>query len=642
MHRTHPRANREIVAHLSSTRSIRNELSALRARTQLRQLAVLATIRNSSIVWTRGRIPCPTCAFTLIEAVDIVMSSPSSSSRSARRSWLPQRAVTRVFAITTAICGMAVVSCRDSRVTAPLAPRPLLNVHASGAGRIPNGGTHADSMQAMSAARTRTLGRPAASVRRLSKSLTPTSPPTCGIASFTLPFGVAILPGQFPTASDTFDLLAVSFLAEQPDCETNVTVSPASTPMLLHNSNPDPGLLQEQPLQITFDSAVGSVSVYSEGAMTCAGSDLGTIVALDSAGHELARAAMSVRDSTDCGADSVSYGAYGTVAVAANLIRGVTILASPYVFPVYIPPDSTGTDTVTGHLSVTYELYLGAPVAGVDSVTIRSVRGPNDSGSFTSARGENVLSLSATAAGLGAKPQIIWSFVRNPIGQAKVRPPSQVTAGLVSSDTVPVQDSTRYLPLTHPAPLSQLQLSFIVTASTAPPQTAVHSAPDTITQSGRDALREEYVEYGIDTVQNAAWYTQKYPAIRTATGPITALNYGDHSWAVVDPNLSLRLKDLQDRWGTSLTLISAFRDPMHHRLHIRVAGGGRPVPMSEHQYGSAADIFVNNDSTTWARLRALAGKLDASVCIEPYPQTKKSHLHVHYDVECHSGWEFTP
>jgi hypothetical protein len=279
-----------------------------------------------------------------------------------------------------------------------------------------------------------------------------------------------------------------------------------------------------------------------------------------------------------------------------------------------------------------------------DSLTVTSVAGSNAGGSFTSLAREDTLSLNAKAVGLGPSPQLLWMIADDSIGQLTVIPPNSMTAGLMTSVTVPAQSSSRYATLTaHPAPLSKLALRFVVTASSVPPQPAIQSAPDTIVQSELDAMREEYAEYKIAVPPHSSWYTQQYPRV-TAPGPITQLNFGDYTWSYIDPDLPTELNALQNLRQRTLTLISAFRDPLHQRLHIRVAGGTSPTApaqLSQHQYGSAADIYVNNDSVTWSRMRALAGAANPAVCIEPWAKTHATHLHVHYNVACDPLWKFT-
>jgi hypothetical protein len=318
----------------------------------------------------------------------------------------------------------------------------------------------------------------------------------------------------------------------------------------------------------------------------------------------------------------------------------------------------TATDSVCFDLFTTsgYEI-ISATVDGVserdsilvtvavpDSLHVTSVAGHNQGGSFTSLAKEDTLTLSAKAVGLGPNPQVSWMIADDSIGPLTVIPPNSITAGLMTSVTVPAQSSSRYAPLTaHPAPLNKLALSFVVTASSVPPQPAIQSAPDTIVQSELDAMREEYVEYKIVVPPHSSWYTQQYPRV-TAPGPITQLNFGDYTWSYIDPNLPTQLNTLQNLRQRTLTLISAFRDPLHQRLHIRVAGGTSPTTpaqLSQHQYGSAADIYVNNDSVTWSRMRALAGAANPAVCIEPWIKTHATHLHVHYDVACDPLWKFT-
>jgi hypothetical protein len=114
-------------------------------------------------------------------------------------------------------------------------------------------------------------------------------------------------------------------------------------------------------LNFSFDAGVGSVGVTSNGAMTCMGSSFGTITAFDSLGEVIATAPLELRDSTDCGSDSVTYGVYGIVSASTPSIYAVMInLPLPDSFPVFLD----GGGTVEGYQSMQYELFPGGASCG--------------------------------------------------------------------------------------------------------------------------------------------------------------------------------------------------------------------------------------------------------------------------------------
>lgn len=390
------------------------------------------------------------------------------------------------------------------------------------------------------------------------------------------------------------------------------------------------------PVEVQFDTAITRVSVYGVGAFKCWTNQYGTMTALDAAGQVVGVTRMAMREPGDCGNDSITYGAYGTVATASPRIRRLVIQPpQPWSWDVWIENEFYGT----GYVTADYTLVLSSiPGSTEPTITVQvlSARGPNAGGSFTSAAGENQLALEARVTGVPPDTPIRWSLVDDPSDQVSSTPPSPFNGGPTATATIPAQSLSRWNGITHRAPLNRKALRYLVRASVTVGASTVTSADVVVGQAERDALRQEYLDYQMP-LPNAAWIT-------SALAPgspfsFDELNQGEYAnLAVIDPQLILNLTSLKNDAGYAFSFSSCFRDPIHHRQHITVSGGGTPVPRSNHQYGVAADIRTFMDRTRFRALRVKAWDLGA--CVEPPRISTYDHLHVDWrpPADCLGDW----
>lgn len=162
----------------------------------------------------------------------------------------------------------------------------------------------------------------------------------------------------------------------------------------------------------------------------------------------------------------------------------------------------------------------------------------------------------------------------------------------------------------------------------------VRSDAVTVRQHEFDTLQQEYEDFGVDQPGETSARTN------LSVGGISwnQLNRGDYSIAFVDNRLIGGLEQLQGLVPFVVTLSSGYRNPVHHRYHIEVSGGGSPAPYSIHQSGLAVDIQTGGDRARWEQLRRTAWGLGA--CVEPMTLSTVDHVHADWRplTQCAPAW----
>jgi hypothetical protein len=267
-----------------------------------------------------------------------------------------------------------------------------------------------------------------------------------------------------------------------------------------------------------------------------------------------------------------------------------------------------------------------------------SARGPNLDGSFTTLPGERTIRLRAE---VGAPPDagwIRWEFAPPPGADVRPALPPGLAFGPDATTDMPAQSASRWR-LPHGAPLSARALAVQVTAALPdlPDQPGLRDST-VVRQREVDVLRQEYVDFGL-SVPTAAEVRAPADVAGTTRFSWAQLNQGDYNAAVLTPRLLAGLNAMDALSGRTLVPTSVFRNPAHHRFHIRVSGGFATAQKSQHQYGTAVDVSTGRDLRTWHRLYSWAKQLGA--CAEPLEIATVNHVHADWRPEapdCPKGW----
>ena len=254
----------------------------------------------------------------------------------------------------------------------------------------------------------------------------------CGVDSTTLPRGVRLLPTFFeftfrlsPFGTPVRDAKTAS--PPQPVCGPAIAVSP--NPGNLATSD-YPTRVQREPLDVRFDSAVTGVSIYGLGAFKCYTGQYGRLTAYVAADQIVASVDLQMRNVSDCGQDSITFGAYGTVSGTSQPIRRVLIEPpQPWHWDVIL----NGSFCCVGYVTANYLMVLST-AAPAPTITIVSAGGPNPGGSFIVKAPENVIRLEARVTPASLASNVEWEVV--PLNDSTISP-SAVTPGAVTSFVVP-------------------------------------------------------------------------------------------------------------------------------------------------------------------------------------------------------------
>jgi hypothetical protein len=412
----------------------------------------------------------------------------------------------------------------------------------------------------------------------------------CGVEGWTIPIGYTLLPGttegDFLYAPSPSPVWA-AYYAAQPACGPSMSATPAGYPLNTSAYPVPPERVQMEPVEVRFDTAVTTVGVYGMGAFKCYTGHYGTMSAYDVADAVIATAEMQMREPEDCGADSITYGAYGTVSTSSPRIKRLKIEApQPWSWPVWIDSVFYGT----GYVTADYMLVLSSvPAAPATTLMITSVLGPNPSGSFITKSPENRIALRADVTPSSLASRVRWIAADAPDDEVATVSPASIPDGAVSTMTVPGGQALSRLQAAHRARVSQIALGVQVSASvTDDAGHTITSGPVTARQNEIDAMREEYVELNV---------SHGVPAIGefSLITPDTYRNCGDYRFGILAATFATMLDALQVAFNRTPWQINViYRSAAHNRYHADVGacgGASSGVDLNSwHQYGCAADM----------------------------------------------------
>ena len=564
---------------------------------------------------------------------------------------------------TTLMIGLAAIGCARPTDAFREKVRPLLAAGRS----LAKGVTRADSLRLgtnnlrwllpAGAGTVLHLGSRSAATLAQSRPLDPSA--LCGVDASTLPRGIQLLPTaaestflRSPYQTPVMD--AQQAQPPEPACGPAISVSPLSPP-LNTSAYPDPPTrVQMQPVEVRFDSAVATASVYGVGAFKCYTGQYGRLTAYDEAGHVVSAVEMQMREPEDCSSDSITYGAYGTVSGAAPQIRRLVIeQPQPWSWEVWIE----GTDYGLGYVTADYMLVL-SPETLAASVEIVSAGGPNG-GSFIVRAPENVIRLQARVTPASLAPNVEWEVL--PLNNlVNSIPPDAVARGASSSFVVPASNinpgrghfvpgrnvNPGRWPVNHPGSLSRKSLAYLITAKITVGGQTFRSKPDTVRQDEKDTIREEYVEFGQDSVVQRSELGLSGDASRNSTGDYTI-------WAS-GPKLLKKMPVIDSlarrRWSRGITVTSGYRNPVHHFVHAHAKAMNSP-----HLSGLATDWRITDgpgtltDSLWFEEIHTLSKSRAVDGCWEPAwmiiltssddpSQRRLDHGHTDWREPCPTSW----
>ena len=321
--------------------------------------------------------------------------------------------------------------------------------------------------------------------------------------------------------------------------------------------------------------------------------------------------------------------------------------------------DFPATRTISGSIStvvltpaaadyVAYSMTIRG--AAPTTLTILSATGSSPGGSFTTrtAPSEDVIQLAATVTPSSLQAAVAWQVVDAPSDSGSTIPPQSVPSGANSSFTIPISNrSQSRWPRVHAsanADSLKKALSLQITATVSAQGQVVTSQPVTIRQNEIDTMREEYLEFGQDSVPSLSTIGRLGDANR---------NSGDYTVWVSSSLLLQKMPVMQSlaqaAFGQPITVTSGYRNPVHHLVHVRATAVN-----SVHLFGGATDwrIFDSpaglglTPSQYFDRLKALTKDPTVGGCWEPRATIIQSslthtldHAHTHWSATgCQPGW----
>ena len=273
----------------------------------------------------------------------------------------------------------------------------------------------------------------------------------------------------------------------------------------------------------------------------------------------------------------------------------------------YDNPPQTGyevvTATVDGALQRDSVLVTVIPLI---TIVIDSAGGPNE-GSFLTAqprnsdRRENVITLKAQVSPASLAANVEWEVVALDTMLVRTVPPDSVRRGASTSFVVPTANqstSLRRWPGTphhrlmsdaeKAAQLLRKSLGYRITAKITSNGQTVRSPSVVVRQDEIDTIREEYVEFRVDTVIPREMFGQRGdPGRNTNT---------DYTIWVTELDLITGMDAMQAaarvNWNRAVTVISGYRNPVHHFKHAVASARN-----SAHIRGRATDWNIFDPPT---------------------------------------------
>lgn len=319
----------------------------------------------------------------------------------------------------------------------------------------------------------------------------------------------------------------------------------------------------------------------------------GRLTAYDATDQVLTSVDMQMRNVADCGQESITFGAYGTVSGTSSPIRRVRIEPpQPWHWDVFL----AGEFCCVGYVTANYLMVLSS-AAPAPTITIVSAGGPNPGGSFIVKAPENVIKLEARVTPASLASSVEWEIV--PVTTFTI-PPGSVPRGASTTFVVPNANINpgpgNYVPgpganpgrwpPSHPGALSAKSFAYRITAKVTAAGQTVRSQPVTVQQDEIDVLREEYVEFGQESVPPRSEVGRSGDGNRNVTGDYTVWLSG--------PRLLERMPIMQAlarrRWDDrEIGVMSGFRNPVHHIVHQHLRH-----PNSSHLFGLAVDWIISD------------------------------------------------
>jgi hypothetical protein len=246
---------------------------------------------------------------------------------------------------------------------------------------------------------------------------------------------------------------------------------------------------------------------------------------------------------------------------------------------------------VEGMLSVRLDGVADVATGRTDTALVRIVEPRSTTLEFTSAKGEDQIALKAVLRGAAAGGSVEWRVEPDTGGPIHSLPLVQPAPGALSVFLVPKPPQRGWNIRPHPASAAQradrfkrAALAFRIVATARKGGTLYRSAPLVVRQGNIDAIREEYLVFGL----------AHGPPPVAAFQMQTLRSDGDYPYAAVNPRFDSVFKVLRQRWLAvhpgQWQINGLYRNPGHNLSHVPRGVSSGAVPASWHQYGCAADL----------------------------------------------------
>jgi hypothetical protein len=384
------------------------------------------------------------------------------------------------------------------------------------------------------------------------------------------------------------------------------------------------GYDQAGPVRFNFTGPVRQINLIGRGHISCSGS-FGTLTGYAADGTSIGSVDLELIDPSDCSTvsapDEVTFGAQAGLETKEIIAYAILTPMSLLVYPVLGWHD---------YAAQNWSVVVGSGGPGPLNVDVVVAAGPNAQGSFTRARAERTIQLEARVTPADPQASVAWEIADAPDDAVAAIPPATVPAGVSTSFNLPRHDKSRW-PTDHPGALNRKPLRYQVTAVARRDGQTWRSTPVTVGQDLIDTIREEYFEFGLDTlgghVPGRGEFTLSAPVPVGGTGA----NNGDYTFAVLEPKFMAKLEVLKSSWNKKWQLNTIYRNPVHN-LNGHIRSRSKPSLVSWHMWGCAADLqtFPQDGSAEqykfWHELNDLA--VSQGWRTESLEQAKVGHVHV--------------
>jgi hypothetical protein len=384
------------------------------------------------------------------------------------------------------------------------------------------------------------------------------------------------------------------------------------------------GYAQPAPVRFNFTGPVRQINLVGQGHISCSGS-LGTLTGYDTAGKALGSVDLELIDPSDCSTpsapDNVTFGAQAGLETKEVMAYAILTPMSLLEYPVLTSHDRA---------LQTWSVSVGPGGPAPLNVDVVAANGPNEQGSFTRARAERKIQLEARVTPADPLASVTWEIADAPDDAVAAIPPTTMPAGVSTSFDLPRHEKSRW-PTDHPGALNRKPLRYQVTAIARREGQTARSTPVIVGQDLVDTIREEYLEFGLDTLGR---HVPRRGEFRASPPVSVGANNGDYTLAVLEPSFMAKLEVLKNSWNKKWQLNTIYRNPVHN-LNGHIRSRSKPSLVSWHMWGCAADLqtFPQDGSAEqykfWHELDALARKQGWDT--ESLEQAKVGHVHVELD-----------